>query len=1048
MISWQPKRFMKFFGASILVVCIILGAVISSAYILLSRGPIDLQFLKPHISSTVAGIGQHEGIDFKSLTLSCEGIGRPLVLEATDLSLQSSHSPLKRVYVPHMKLKYKLHQVLLLQKVPRETYLESPDIEYDLSKVTAKSSAHSLYEQLEQFSEVMHEILSFKRLVVQNAHVQINPLDSSYPVIIQANINLIRKDKHIYGEIQGNSPQGCELKGVIRYDQLKAKTYVRLDGANINTPLILGFIPALKSWGASCETLSGQLRLLHSFKSGVEACTLGLAIKGVKVAPNGYFKNGLTAPGMNLKASLSDDEVALNAFEIQLNNATIKTQGIGKLHREDLHFDTHTTLVNLPVNELEYYWPQQAAKAAREWVTENIRDGQIPSAFLRFAGNFDLKHSRMTLDHLGGSIELQDARLCYINAMPKIEKLNAIADFDHDHFDFKIKSASCSRLGILGGSVIIGKLSDPTTHLSLSIDLKGQLSDVLYLINHRPLQYASQFNLVPAKTSGNVTGQLKMTFPLELPFHSEKILTDVKVAVEKAVIKQVVGLPVDLKDGALDVAVTDQKLSVKGKGLLNDSQGDLLIEKFFPSSKSEMKETCQLNLNLHPKSVKDFGLSLTNTVQGLMPTEITFTNTIKNEGTLNIKADLTKTIIKVFNVVKPMKKHCALIVQAKMKDYQFVQIPKIEIKSIPEIYINGNASFIKGINTLKSANFSQMKIGDSELSVAVTFPKNQQYHLDIHGKTVDLSQYLQDNTGEDALNFDNIKPLTVHFRADRLKLGGTKDLLDSDMTARIEHGIVKSMLFSSILEGVKDTKNIVEMAIEPLPHHMRRFSLKTDQAGAFFMTLGIFENVRKGRLRLVALHDDYAIRSSWEGKLTMIDFSLLNAPFMSHFVSLAFPTGLADLTKGGGLGFNYFKAKFIARPRTLVISAGRAYGYSLGFTFNGTLERGKRGRVNMQGSIIPAYFINTLISKIPLLGELIVGEKHGGLWGLSFKVTGSKDDPQVFVNPLSALTPGILRKIFVPFDDSDSIDPFGSERDVIDDNDKDLGYDDVQEQRG
>jgi hypothetical protein len=43
------------------------------------------------------------------------------------------------------------------------------------------------------------------------------------------------------------------------------------------------------------------------------------------------------------------------------------------------------------------------------------------------------------------------------------------------------------------------------------------------------------------------------------------------------------------------------------------------------------------------------------------------------------------------------------------------------------------------------------------------------------------------------------------------------------------------------------------------------------------------------------------------------------------------------------------------------------------------------------------------------LGDLFIGD---GIIGVNFAVSGPKDDPQFTVNPLSALAPGFLRRIF------------------------------------
>jgi hypothetical protein len=142
------------------------------------------------------------------------------------------------------------------------------------------------------------------------------------------------------------------------------------------------------------------------------------------------------------------------------------------------------------------------------------------------------------------------------------------------------------------------------------------------------------------------------------------------------------------------------------------------------------------------------------------------------------------------------------------------------------------------------------------------------------------------------------------------------------------------------------------------------------------------------------------------------DFSLRNAPVLGRLMAAVFPTGLADLKSDGGLGFSLLKLKFIMKPDMYEIIEGRAHGHSLGLSLQGRIHRGDPHVLQLHGTIIPAYFFNTLISKIPLLGSLITGGKHEGMFGASFRLTGPHHDPQMSINPLSALTPGILRKLF------------------------------------
>jgi hypothetical protein len=49
---------------------------------------------------------------------------------------------------------------------------------------------------------------------------------------------------------------------------------------------------------------------------------------------------------------------------------------------------------------------------------------------------------------------------------------------------------------------------------------------------------------------------------------------------------------------------------------------------------------------------------------------------------------------------------------------------------------------------------------------------------------------------------------------------------------------------------------------------------------------------------------------------------------------------------------------------------------------------------------------------VPVIGDLLVGEKGSGLLAANFTVSGSLDKPKFQVNPISLLTPGALRRLF------------------------------------
>ena len=118
--------------------------------------------------------------------------------------------------------------------------------------------------------------------------------------------------------------------------------------------------------------------------------------------------------------------------------------------------------------------------------------------------------------------------------------------------------------------------------------------------------------------------------------------------------------------------------------------------------------------------------------------------------------------------------------------------------------------------------------------------------------------------------------------------------------------------------------------------------------------------------------------------------------------------------QGPGLGFSRLIAPFRLTDDALDLDDARAFSSSLGLTAKGRIDLAGQ-QLDMQGTIVPAYFFNSLLGKIPLVGKLFSPERGGGLFAASYTLRGSLDNPDVSVNPLTALTPGFLRGLFGMF---------------------------------
>jgi hypothetical protein len=191
----------------------------------------------------------------------------------------------------------------------------------------------------------------------------------------------------------------------------------------------------------------------------------------------------------------------------------------------------------------------------------------------------------------------------------------------------------------------------------------------------------------------------------------------------------------------------------------------------------------------------------------------------------------------------------------------------------------------------------------------------------------------------------------------------------------------------------------------------RTLTMTAANAGELLAGLDILKRMVGGRLSVTGSYDDTVPDHPFDGTAEIEDFRIRDAPVLAHLLQAMTLYGLVEVARGPGLGFSTMVAPLRLTEDTLTLTDARAFSSSLGLTARGTIDL-ELGRVALEGTIVPAYFFNTLLGNIPLVGRLFSPEQGGGLFAASYAVHGTLDDPEVTVNPLAALTPGFLRGLF------------------------------------
>ena len=200
----------------------------------------------------------------------------------------------------------------------------------------------------------------------------------------------------------------------------------------------------------------------------------------------------------------------------------------------------------------------------------------------------------------------------------------------------------------------------------------------------------------------------------------------------------------------------------------------------------------------------------------------------------------------------------------------------------------------------------------------------------------------------------------------------------------------------------------------PKPNGEYMLSIDSNNAGSTLRVLRLYDNMNGGILKIEAKRDAHG---DFIGHAQIRDFSIYNTPLLAKLLTVASFTGILDLLRGDGLVFSHFDAPFEYKNKTLYIKEAKMFGNVIGFTGSGFYRRTSE-KLNIKGIISPAYSLNTLIGRIPLVGSMLAG-KDGTVFAASYSIQGRAQDPKISINPLSVFSPNSVKDLFLSSEEND-----------------------------
>ena len=329
-------------------------------------------------------------------------------------------------------------------------------------------------------------------------------------------------------------------------------------------------------------------------------------------------------------------------------------------------------------------------------------------------------------------------------------------------------------------------------------------------------------------------------------------------------------------------------------------------------------------------------------------------------------------------------------------------------KNKNNIKIN-NLNFEEGNNSIKfkDLEFENNKfLSFKNIEVATTnneFFIQKDKKITIKGKKFDatnLSKYFIKKENKD--NFSKLNSdVEIDFK--NIKVPLSEKLKNFKLLGKIQNG--QFVKISS--KGDFEDNKFLDISMKKDENFNKKYlEIYSDLTKPLLTEYSFFNGLSGGKLFFTSIIEG----SKSNSKLRIEKFKVVNAPGMIQLLSLADLRGLVDLAEGEGLSFDILEINMEKDKNNLKINEILALGPSISVLMEGYQD--ENGLISLRGTLVPAKTLNNIISKIPVIGNIVIPKEVGeGLFGISFKMKGPKGNIKTSINPIKTLTPRFIQKI-------------------------------------
>jgi hypothetical protein len=756
--------------------------------------------------------------------------------------------------------------------------------------------------------------------------------------------------------------------------------------------------------------MTGDATRATPFRLSGKAFTLGLTP---------VFEAPWPIQSAEIGGILSPDFRRMTITSVKAATGELNAAGSGELWLEG---EGEATQVGVKINavgtgkitpqQVTAFWPVHLGQGAREWVRDRIPEGTATKAV--FSVNWPPgANSKGFLpdENLALEFMVQDASVKFLDDFPPVTGVTGVGHLKGNSLTIDVSAGKLGNWTVDEGKIVLPRFAPGGAMMDVLVAGRGGLTELMRVLDKSKLQVGSRYGLMVDQMTG--TGSIDVHVQREMgDAANDKVLYTVTGGFVGASAPDLVG-DFGLSSANVNFELNERGIAMNGGGDFGPAPVTFEWKESVNGGETESQLVARARAT--PDLLNAFGVAARNIMQGEATVELRAAGSGGRDfNSITANVDLTHAQLDLaeFGWTKkydsPAK---GSFRYGKGSDGSAVITGDIGADGLE---LSGEGR-MDAAGVFQTVDIERIFSRDTvDLKGTLVRRQDGGYRLALNGPFFDASPWM-----DTALNLSGDAPkpgagaaggpgpsgpvFDLQLNADRLRLRENADV----SAARIALALDDNGPRSGTISGQIAKGKAMNVAINTVDG-VRNISVRADDAGFGARVLLKADYLIGGKLAF----DGKFKGADGEALVTMKDVRLKDAPLLAQLFSLASLQGLADVLSGEGVLFTDVNAPVKFVDGRIDLPGLRATGPAMGITARGWIAP-EDSELALDGVLAPSFIgANSVLGALPIIGDLFVSRQGEGMFAPTYSVRGTFSRARISINPVAALTPGILRQIF------------------------------------